>query len=267
MLRTCTLAILLLALLTSRSSLGQFVEEADAEAIEAKSTSELDSSALNASDVAQLIVEKTNEFRAAHNRSKLEVSPKLVETAQYFARYMAKNDQYGHHADGLTPSQRATKFGYNYCLISENIAYQYDSTGFAAAELAKRFVDGWETSPGHRKNMLDEDVVETGVAVAQSNETGYWYAVQMFGRPRSAAIEFKIANSADTIIDYTIKGQTFKLPPRYTRTHIRCRPTDVNFGFRPKSIEPPNGSRYSIVEVAGKLELQKEGETSSQIRD
>ena len=45
-------------------------------------------------------------------------------------------------------------------------------------------VEGWERSAAHRKNMLDRDATEIGVAVAHSPRTGRYYGVQVFGRPR-----------------------------------------------------------------------------------
>ena len=46
--------------------------------------------------------------------------------------------------------------------------------------------------------MLDADATETGISVARSEHTGYYYAVQMFGRPKSDAIEFQISNRSST---------------------------------------------------------------------
>lgn len=44
---------------------------------------------------------------------------------------------------------------------------------------------------GHRTNMLDADVVETGVAIAPRTYKGHsdYFAVQLFGRPRSASVK------------------------------------------------------------------------------
>jgi uncharacterized protein YkwD len=256
------LVLLVPALLLAPTAYAQSVEDFEAERIEARSQAPGDAEPADASAAARLIVEKTNAFRLAHDRSKVTVDPQLAEAAQYFATYMATNDQYGHKADGNLPSQRAMKFGYDFCLVSENIAYQFSSAGFATEELAERFVDGWKNSPGHRKNMLDGDVLETGVAVARSGPTGYWYAVQMFGRPASAAIEFEIANRADAPIQYTIGDRTFDLPPRYTRTHTQCRSSQVAFDLpkRPSdalTVQPEDGDHYTIVGTSGELEIQQ----------
>jgi uncharacterized protein YkwD len=262
LLRANPLAVLLAAILAP-TAWAQSVEGDDSESVQTAETVTISAESIDSTAVAQLIVEKTNELRVANQRSKVEADPELSAAARYFADYMAQHDRYGHTADGSRPAARATKFGYEYCLVSENIAYQYSSTGFALPELAERFVEAWKNSPGHRANMLDPDVSDTGVAVARSDKTDYWYAVQMFGRPASAAVEFSITNRADAPIEYTIADQTFLLPPRYTRTHTRCRTPRVSFELpgeqsTPSKIEPTSGDHYDIVREDGRIAIHKE---------
>src|SRR5205807_238503 len=108
-------------------------------------------------------------------------------------------------------------------------AYEFNAGGFSTEDLATKFVVGWEQSPGHRRNMLDLDVTETGVAVARSETNGYYFAVQVFGRPKSLALHFKVMNESGDTATYRIGEKTFTLPPRYTRTHEQCRPTEATF--------------------------------------
>jgi len=187
----------------------------------------------------------------------------LTEAAQYFADYLARTSKFSHTADGQQPSDRAKKHGYDYCIVLENIAYEYNSSGFSTEDLARRFVEGWKNSPGHRKNMLDADVTETGVAVARSEKTGYYYAVQEFGRPHALAIAFKVSNHADAMVEYTVGDQKFSLPPRYTRKHDQCRPQDVTFRWpegegEPKTVRPVNGDNYVIDKDQGRFTVKKE---------
>jgi uncharacterized protein YkwD len=112
-------------------------------------------------------------------------NPVLARTVRDFVDFMARTDRYGHEADGKQPADRARGHGYDYCLVSENIAYQYNSAGFRTAALARDFVEGWKHSPQHRKNMLEPAATQTAVAVARSEKSGRYYAVQMFGRPKS----------------------------------------------------------------------------------
>lgn len=199
--------------------------------------------------VEKLIVERTNEFRKKHDRNRVQPNAELDDAAEYFAGFMARTDKYGHQADGHTPAERADEHGYDYCLVSENIAMQSSSLGFETKELARRFMEGWKESPGHRENMLDPDVTDIGVAVARSEETGRYYAVQMFGRPHSEQIEFRIANESQADVRYRVGDQQFDLPPRYTRTHQRCRPAELVFkheGAEDETFQPKNGDSFVI---------------------
>ena len=132
--------------------------------------------------VAALVAQRTSHFRATNRLPALQVSGTLAEAAQRFAEYMAGTEQYGHEADGRQPAERALAHGYEYCIVAENIAYQFSSRGFTSEELAERLIDAWEQSPEHRRNMLLPGVVDIGVGVARSDRTQRYYAVQMFGR-------------------------------------------------------------------------------------
>jgi len=246
---------------------GQTVEEADAEKVEAAAKAAAQGRGVDLSRVAKVIISRTNEFRREQGREPVKPDPKLTKAARYFADYMARTGEYGHTADGNRPAGRASKFGYDYCIVLENIAYQYSSAGFQTEELGEKFFEGWKHSPGHRKNMLDPDVTETGVAVAQSEDTGYYYAVQMFGRPKSAAIEFQVANHLGDTARYRIGERTFPLPPRYTRTHTRCRPADLTFLLPDdkqggkggtETVRPRDGDRFLIVRDQGRVRVKRE---------
>jgi uncharacterized protein YkwD len=189
------------------------------------------------STLAKLIVEKTNAFRQSQGLAEVKIDAKLAETAQYFADYLARTEKFAHDADSNQPADRAKQHGYDFCIIAENIAYEYSSQGFSSAELADKFVEGWKHSPEHRKNMIEPDVTDTGVAVAHS-ENGSYYAVQMFGRPHSERIRFAIVNQTDTGIEYEIDQHSFSLPPLTTRSHEQCRPADLIFHWPTAAKEP-----------------------------
>ena len=108
-------------------------------------------------EAARLIVEETNRFRQEQDRPELKTSPRLEATARDFAAFMARTDKYGHDADGSHPDARVTKHGYEYCIVGENIAFEFNSEGFATEELAGKFFEGWMNSPPHRKNLLDAE--------------------------------------------------------------------------------------------------------------
>ena len=222
----------------------------------------------DAAAVVRAIVEQTNAFRKEHKRGAVTSDANLTKAAQYFSDYMARTRKYGHTADGKQPAQRAAAHGYAYCIVLENIAYQYSSAGFETKALADKFYTGWRDSPGHRKNMLDPDVTHTGVAVAQAAD-GTWYAVQMFGRPESAKVEFKLTNAGDRAVRYALGDERFTLEPRWTRTHTVCRPADVVFGTgggrrkgtaksaAGETVRPKNGTTYEVTaDASGKVRVR-----------
>jgi len=133
-------------------------------------------------EVEARVVALVNDFRAEHGLKPLEREPRLDQAAQYFGGYMADRGTLEHMADGSTPAARVRARGYAYCVIAENIAYEYSSRGFTAERLARAFVEGWQDSPTHRANMLDAAVTQTGLGIARSGR-GEYYAAQIFGRP------------------------------------------------------------------------------------
>lgn len=203
-------------------------------------------------DAVEHLVDHTNAFRQQEDRSLLTINPQLTTTAQDFATFMARTGQFSHTADGQTPEARAKAQGYDACLIAENIAHQHSPTGFTAEALAEGFFQGWQHSPGHRENLLDPAVTETGVAVAQSEQTGAYYAVQLFALPRSEQIEFQITNSSNLAISYTIDGQMVSLPAQATQIHQQCRPPEVTFhwpGTHERTrVHPHHRDHYTIVQ-------------------
>jgi len=212
--------------------------------------------------VTLLIVRQTNELRTAHGASSIVVSDALSRAAGYFAEYMARTDQHAHDADGSTPSARAKQHGYNFCMVSENIAMQYSSVGFSTEDLAQRLVAGWENSPEHRKNMLDPHAMETGVALARSPRTGRYYAVQMFGRPQAAMYAFQITNDSGAKVQYRFGAREYDLPARTTRTHEQCRPYPLLMHGLAEggesSIQPVDGERFTVVRDRRGLRLVKQ---------
>jgi len=228
----------------------------------------------NSADLAQAakrIFEATNQFRREEKRPELKENPKLAEAATHFAKFMASTDKYGHEADGKTPADRATEHKYDYCAIAENIAYVYSSEGYTTQQVAKGLVDGWKKSPGHRKNMLDPDVIEAGMAVANSEKSGKYYGVQMFGRPKSALIEFQVVNESGQDVKYLVGDETQTLGPRFTRTHQDCRPGEIKFAWdesegKPETFRPAAKDRFVITKKDGKLQVtrgKEEAEESS----
>jgi uncharacterized protein YkwD len=246
----------LLMLVAVPATLAQMQEElrgyrADADAARAEMT-----------QVIAGVVEGTNAFRKKNDLRQIKTNDQLTATAQAFAEYMAKELTYGHEADGRTPAQRAEAQKYDYCIVLENIAFSFKSRGYETAPLTESFVQGWIDSPPHRKNMLDPDVTEIGVGVARS-ENGVYFGVQMFGRPKSAAINIKVENKSRQAISYSIGDERFDLPPRTIRTHGVCRPPTIAFDVPQGSALPPaeklsptKATTYTVTTNGGSVEIR-----------
>jgi uncharacterized protein YkwD len=203
----------------------------------------------------QEIVRLTNEFRRQHGLDELKSDKRLDKAAGYFAAYMARTDKYGHEADGNRPADRMSLYDYDHCIAAENIAYQMKSTGFSTDELAKGFFDGWKNSPPHRENLLDPDLKEVGVAIGHAPGSDRYYAVQDFGRPKSASTHFQISNQTADTLHYKLKTvgrgkpseESLELPPKTTMFHTRCRPTTIDWGWTEKDDGVKVGDKQEFV--------------------
>lgn len=184
-------------------------------------------------DIAKVetaIVEATNAFRAEHKLAAVKPEPRLARAARAYAEFLASRNLFSHTADGRQPHQRVEAAGYSYCEAAENLAMHKDSRGFESRTLAVKAVEGWINSPGHRRNLLASGVTDIGVAVAKApDEHPKYIAVQVFGRPRSLAVEFQIANATDGAIGYTFSGKTHDLKPHVAATHTACSAGEISF--------------------------------------
>ncbi|MCU0570877.1 MAG: CAP domain-containing protein [Oculatellaceae cyanobacterium Prado106] len=129
---------------------------------------------------ADRVVELTNDFRRQNGLAPLMRNSKLEAASLEHSKSMALEDYFDHRGkDGSSPAERATKAGYNWRTIAENIA--------AGQRTPEAVVQAWINSPGHRANMLNTSIQEIGVGYFfLPNDTGvenynaYW--TQKFGR-------------------------------------------------------------------------------------
>ncbi len=202
-----------------------------------------------ASQVAESIVSRTNDFRKEHDLPAVKTNEHLEKAAQKFAEFMARTSKYGHHADGRTPAQRTQAAGYEYCVVRENIAYRTGPQP-TAKKLTDVFVEGWIDSPGHRENMLADYVTQTGVAVA-TDDGQTWYAVQLFGRPKSAAFKIRLSNESSAthqIVVETDDGSSdeFEMSPRMMMRMTRCTPVTISIQGSDVSVQVKESQQLVI---------------------
>jgi uncharacterized protein YkwD len=211
--------------------------------------------------VEALVIDGTNEFRRHEHLQAVERNARLDEAAREFAAFLARTGKFDHDADGRTPSDRARAHGYDLCLIAENISYEFNSADFETRDLARRFVEGWKSSPGHRKNMLKGDATEIAVAVARGAANGppRYYAVQLLGRPKSARIEFRVSNPSDTAVRYRVAEREFVVQSRQVRTHTECGPTPVSFEIPGETrFTAQGGERFVVRREGGAPSVRRE---------
>jgi uncharacterized protein YkwD len=108
--------------------------------------------------------------------------PALVYNAQLdrMAKIQAENMAYFQKMAHTIPEaqlptlgDRARYVGYPFGRLAENVALGYPN--------AETVVQGWMNSSGHRRNILESSVEETGIGIARSSAGGLYYC-QVFGR-------------------------------------------------------------------------------------
>lgn len=91
----------------------------------------------------------------------------LVEqAAQLHSNDMDQNDFFSHEgSDDSSAGDRLHRVGYNWHTYGENIAKGYPTE--------QHVIEGWLKSPGHCKNIMDNDFTKMGIATKGS----YWTQV------------------------------------------------------------------------------------------
>ena len=122
------------------------------------------------------IFDLVNLERSRQGLAVLVYSPQLDRMAKIQAQNMARFQKMAHvlpESSLPTLTDRARDSGYPFARLAENVALGYLS--------AETVVEGWMASKGHRANILQRDVEETGISIARSSAGGLYYC-QVFGR-------------------------------------------------------------------------------------
>lgn len=119
----------------------------------------------------QAALAAVNAFRAENGVAPLVLDDRLSRAAAMQSETQAGRSWIGHYgSDGSTAKARAQRAGFHAKIASENVA-----SGQKSFSDVMHF---WESSPGHRTNLLRPNVTAIGVAMAK-NENGrpYWTLV------------------------------------------------------------------------------------------
>jgi uncharacterized protein YkwD len=122
------------------------------------------------------ILRLVNGERRRQGLPDLVYNAQLDRMAKIQAENMARFQKMAHvipESTLPTLADRAHESGYVYAQLAENVALGYPN--------ASTVVEGWMASKGHRANILNRDVEETGIAIARSSAGGLYYC-QVFGR-------------------------------------------------------------------------------------
>ena len=113
---------------------------------------------------AESLLDAMNRERESRGLLPLRLNTRLSLAAEDRIDDMFAKRYFDHVApDGLQPFVWASKRGYDYRTIGENLAVGYRSSAMT--------VDGWMHSAGHRKNILGPRFDEIGIAIALDSPT------------------------------------------------------------------------------------------------
>lgn len=128
-------------------------------------------------DMRQMILYYVNAYRTKHHLSPLSMSDAATQEATKHSRAMANKSIPFGHAHFNDRIQRVYKQLNNCNGGAENVAYYKLN--------AKRLVDAWVASPGHRHN-IEGHYNLTGIGIAHG-KTGWAYYTQIFVKKEDRA--------------------------------------------------------------------------------
>lgn len=149
----------------------------------------------------QNVVNLVNQSREENSLKPLLINPELSKIAQDKAQDMTENHYFAHTSpNGLTPWYWFIENGYSYKYAGENLAINYDS--------AEEEHEAWMNSPTHKKNILNPNFTEIGIATASGIIEGKksQITVQVFATP-----QIKIVAKNNTPNNFSDKKSTFIL--------------------------------------------------------
>jgi len=136
-------------------------------------------SAIDVRALEQRTEEAVNEARRRNGLPALEHADALAGVARAHSQDMAQRRYFGHETpEGSGPADRVDARGIEYRKVAENVAKNQGWDDPVA-----KAVQGWLDSRGHRHNIMDREVRQTGVGVAVDFEEGQYYFTQLFLQP------------------------------------------------------------------------------------
>jgi len=139
------------------------------------------------------ILQMINYQRQERELQPLTVNNTLSHVANLRADDMIINNYFSHQSpSGLMPWDIAVRENYDYKILGENLALDYDE--------AEIVLNDWMNSTNHRNNILNPQYSETGIKVIQNNNS--ILIVQIFAQPRiqNSVIPVSSINDNDQLV-------------------------------------------------------------------
>lgn len=124
------------------------------------------------------VLELINSSRAENNLPPLYLNPTLAKVASSKVKDMTSKHYFSHTSpEGVTPWHWFDKNNYFYKYAGENLAINYDD--------AQEEHEAWMKSPAHKKNILNSNFNEIGIATSKGVIEGKrsYVTVTVFGTP------------------------------------------------------------------------------------
>lgn len=151
---------------------------------------------VSAKDVAAAV----NEARTAEGLPPLEVNQTLGKAASLKADHMLSADYWAHDSpDGVQPWHWYDQAQYSYQAAGENLAKGFHTS--------KALATAWMNSPSHRKNMLNPNFKDMGIAVVNGELEGdpTTLVVAHFGLQKDQ--QLAVAQDPNSILGTTTASQ------------------------------------------------------------
>lgn len=117
----------------------------------------------NERDLVYRLMQQINEERRRFHLPDFHFSSTLAKGAQRHACDNANHNRLSHiGTDGSSPGKRVLRTGYDFDLVTENVA-----VGYAKADEVLR---AWLRSSTHRRNIFEARTNELGLAVARGRD-------------------------------------------------------------------------------------------------
>jgi len=126
--------------------------------------------AITLRNVEKTMLDLHNRTRANRGLPRLCIHPALQKAARAHSADMIRRDYFSHNTKGRneSPCERIRRYGYNWRLCGENIAWGSGSKGSANSRFR-----AWMNSRGHRANILKRGFREVGIGAARGTFQRY----------------------------------------------------------------------------------------------